>query len=50
MTKQELLKRLKGTEWLDFEVKKSKNALPDDIWETVSAFSNTVGRIYCFRC
>ena len=43
MTKEELLNRLNGIEWTDFEVKEAKNDLPKNIWETVSAFSNTNG-------
>ena len=43
MKKDELIKRLKDIEWDDFEVKKAKNELPKNIWETVSAFSNTSG-------
>ena len=43
MTKEELLARLASIEWDDFEVKESRNELPKSIWETVSAFANTVG-------
>ena len=43
MTKKELISRLNGIEWDDFEVKEAQSKLPDDIWETVSAFSNTSG-------
>ena len=43
MTKDELLLRLQDIEWEDFEVKESKNDLPKNIWETVSAFANTSG-------
>lgn len=43
MTKEELLLRLQDIEWEDFECKQSLNELPKNIWETVSAFSNTVG-------
>ncbi|MDR0646753.1 MAG: putative DNA binding domain-containing protein [Elusimicrobiota bacterium] len=43
MNKQELLKKLSDIEWDDFEVKKTSSELPKNIWETVSAFSNTAG-------
>lgn len=43
MTKEELLSRLNGVEWTDFEVKEAQNEVPKSIWETVSAFSNSYG-------
>ena len=43
MTKEELILRLQDIEWEDFEVKEAKSELPKNIWETVSAFSNTSG-------
>ena len=43
MTKDEFILRLKDIEWDDFEVKEAQNKLPDNVWETVSAFSNTSG-------
>ena len=43
MTKEELLQRLSDIEWDDFEVKEAKDKLPDNVWDTVSAFSNTSG-------
>lgn len=43
MTKDELILRLKDIEWDDFEAKEAQNKLPDNVWDTVSAFSNTSG-------
>ena len=43
MTKEELLQRLSDIEWDDFEVKEARDKLPENVWETVSAFSNTSG-------
>ena len=43
MTKEELEKRINEIEWDDFEMKTGQNKLPNDVWETVSAFSNTSG-------
>lgn len=43
MTKDELLARLKGYEWIDFECKKAQRGVPDDAYKTVSAFANTEG-------
>ncbi len=43
MTKEELLQRLTDIEWDDFEVKEAQNKMPNNVWETVSAFSNTSG-------
>ena len=43
MTKEELLQKLTEIEWDDFECKRALDKLPDDVWETVSAFSNTSG-------
>lgn len=43
MTKDELLQRLTDIEWDDFECKSALDKMPEDVWETVSAFSNTSG-------
>ena len=43
MTKDELISRLNGTEWTDFEVKEAKSELPKNIADSVSAFANTQG-------
>ena len=43
MTKDELLQKLTEIEWDDFECKTAKDKLPEDVWATVSAFSNTSG-------
>ena len=43
MTKDELLQKLSEIEWDDFECKAAQDKLPEDVWETVSAFSNTSG-------
>ena len=43
MNKEDLIKKLEDIEWEDFEVKEAQNAIPKNSWETVSAFSNTVG-------
>jgi ATP-dependent DNA helicase RecG len=43
MNKAELIAKLKDIEWEDFEVKEAAQGLPKNIWETVSAFSNTAG-------
>lgn len=43
MTKEELLHRLNDIEWDDFECKEAQDKLPNNVWETVSAFSNTSG-------
>jgi predicted HTH transcriptional regulator len=43
MTKQELLQKLQDIEWDNFEVKKAESQLPQNCWDTVSAFANTSG-------
>ena len=43
MNKNQLLKKLSGIEWDDFEVKESRTELSKDIVKTVSAFANTIG-------
>ena len=43
MTKEELLQKLTEIEWDDFECKAAQEKLPEDVWATVSAFSNTSG-------
>ncbi|MDR1883211.1 MAG: putative DNA binding domain-containing protein [Prevotella sp.] len=43
MDKNILLQRLSDIEWDDFEVKAASVELPKNIWDTVSAFSNTSG-------
>ncbi len=43
MTKDELVAKLRDIEWEDFEVKAAKSELPKNVWESVSAFSNTSG-------
>ena len=43
MTRDELLARLKGYEWSDFECKKAQRGVPNDAYVTVSAFANSAG-------
>lgn len=43
MTRDELIARLKGYEWTDFECKKAQRGVPKDAYSTVSAFANTEG-------
>lgn len=43
MTREELIKRLQGFEWSDAEFKKAQKGVPENAYETVSAFSNTAG-------
>ena len=48
MNKRELIKRLSGIEWDDFEVKAARRELPKDIVRTVSAFANTKSGVLVF--
>ena len=43
MNKEELLARLNGFEWNDFECKRAQRGVPEDAYRTVSAFANTRG-------
>ncbi len=43
MNQKELLKRLDGFEWNDFECKRAQRGVPEDAYKTVSAFANTSG-------
>ena len=43
MTKDELITRIKGYEWTDFECKKARASVPREAYVTVSAFANTEG-------
>lgn len=43
MTKEELIERLADIEWDDFEVKEALNKIPENVWDSVSSFSNTSG-------
>lgn len=43
MNKEELVYRLDGLEWEDFEVKEAQTNIPKSTWETISSFSNTGG-------
>lgn len=43
LTKEELIAKIQGIEWDDFEAKASKTQLPSDVWPTVRSFSNTSG-------
>ena len=48
MNRDELIERLKGYEWRDVEFKEAQFAVPKDVYETVSAFSNTEGGYIIF--
>lgn len=43
MTKNEILKKLRASEWNDVEFKEARTAVPKSAYETVSAFANTHG-------
>ena len=43
MNQDDLLARLNGFEWNDFECKRAQRGVPDDAYKTVSAFANTLG-------
>lgn len=43
MDRDSLIQRLHGFEWDDVEFKAAANAVPEDSYETVSAFANTSG-------
>lgn len=43
MNQDDLLARLNGIEWSDFECKRAHRGVPEDAYETVSAFANTAG-------
>jgi len=43
MTSDQLISKLSDIEWEDFEVKEARSEVPKNVWETVSAFSNTAG-------
>lgn len=43
MNQDDLLARLAGIEWSDFECKRAYGSVPEDAYKTVSAFANTAG-------
>ncbi len=43
MNRTELLERLDGTEWADFELKSAQGGVPVDAFKTLSAFANSNG-------
>ncbi len=48
LTKKQLIKRINDIEWEDIEIKKAKNAVPKNSWDTVSSFANTMGGYLIF--
>lgn len=43
MNQDDLLARLNGIGWNDFERKQAKRGVPEDAYKTVPAFANTAG-------
>lgn len=41
MTKEELLKRLHGSEWSDIEFKEARRSIPRSVYESVGAIGVT---------
>ena len=41
MNRTELLERLDGTEWIDFELKSAQGGVPNDAFKTLSAVANS---------
>lgn len=48
MNRDDLLKRLERFEWSEFEVKAAQRGVPNNAYETVSAFANTTGGYLIF--
>jgi len=48
MTKDELIARLGKYEWNDIEFKRAQRGVPDNVYESVSAFANTAGGYLVF--
>jgi len=48
LTKKQLLNIINDIEWKDIEIKKAKNAVPKNSWDTVSSFANTMGGYLIF--
>lgn len=48
MTKDELISRLGKFEWKDIEFKQAQSGVPDNVYESVSAFANTEGGFLVF--
>jgi ATP-dependent DNA helicase RecG len=48
MTQDELIARLNKFEWNDVEFKKAQRGVPEDAYQTVSAFANTAGGYLVF--